>query len=108
MYNKPVKEKGIKKESEDGEPVVEEIPTFIENAEQYDNFTKHPDTVKIFTTDESYVGESTFSGIFVNAVPEKTKYMGQVAKTVVLGQHSKVFFDSCFDAIFVTDWFAFP
>ena len=85
MYNKPVKEKGIKKKSEDGEPIVEEIPTFIENAEQYDNFTKHPDTVKIFTTDESYVGESTFSGIFVNAVPEKTKYMGQVAKTVVLG-----------------------
>lgn len=85
MYNKPVKEKGIKKKSEDGKKLVEEKPTYIENAEQYDEFTKHPDTIKIFTTGQAYVGESTFPEIFVNCVPEKTKYMGQVPKTVILG-----------------------
>lgn len=70
MYNKPVKEKGIKKKSENGTAVVEEKPTFIENAEQYDEFTKHPDTVKIFSTDSSYVGETSFESIFVNCAPE--------------------------------------
>tara|TARA_B110000285_G_scaffold223893_1_gene280012 strand:+ start:250 stop:648 length:399 start_codon:yes stop_codon:yes gene_type:complete len=85
MYNKPVKEKGIKKESTDGKPAVVEEPTFIENAEQYDEFTKHPDTVKIFATDLTYIGESTFPEIFVNCFPEKTKYMGQKPKRVILG-----------------------
>lgn len=81
MFNKPVKDKYAesiknkgkkskkKEDKDDGE-------AFIENSDQYDDFTKHPDTTKIFTSEKTYVGESTFAEIFVNCAPEKTKYMG--------------------------------
>ena len=76
MYHKPVKEEGIQKKNENGTIEEVEKEVFIENAEQYGEFTKHPDTVKIFSSETVLVGESTFAEIFVNAAPEKTKYMG--------------------------------
>ena len=57
----------------------------IKNAYQYLEFVGHPETVKIFRTEISYIGESTFSEIFVNCSPEKTSFKNTVATTKILG-----------------------
>ena len=71
VYNQPESEKYTK--------------SLIKDYAGYFNFVKHPDTVKIFRTELSRVGESTFAEIYVNCKPEKIKYKDYIPETKILG-----------------------
>ena len=57
----------------------------IRGEASYLEFTGHPKTVKIFKTDLSMIGESTFSEIFVNCNPEEIRDKDIVVKNSILG-----------------------
>jgi hypothetical protein len=58
MYNQPF-------DPSDEKFLIKDSDTFL-------NYIRDPDTVSVFTTEFSRVGESTFAEIFVNCYPEKT------------------------------------
>ena len=57
----------------------------ISNSDEYNNFVGDPQTVRIFRTENSLIGESTFAKIYVNCEPEKTTQKAMIAKTTILG-----------------------
>lgn len=57
----------------------------ILNQYDYNDFVGDPETVKIFRTEISLIGESTFAEIYVNCSPEKTTNKKMIPKTKILG-----------------------
>ena len=71
MYHRPVK--------------TNDTGVLIKDQYEYMYFIGHPETVKIFRTEISLIGESTFAEIYVNCSPEKTTNLKTIAKTTILG-----------------------
>lgn len=55
------------------------------NSDDYNSFVGDPETVRIFRTEISLIGESTFAEIYVNCQPEKTTNKKMIPKTKILG-----------------------
>ena len=57
----------------------------ISNSDEFNNFVGDPKTVRLFRTENSLIGESTFAAIFINCEPEKTTQKAMIPKTTILG-----------------------
>lgn len=57
----------------------------IQNGYDFNAFIGNPETVKIFRTDISLIGESTFAEIFINCEPQKVTDKKKLPKVTILG-----------------------
>ena len=56
----------------------------IQNEVEFNNFIENPETVKIFRTDLSLIGESTFAEIFINCEPQKVTNKNKIPSKTLM------------------------
>ena len=57
----------------------------IQNEIEFNQFIENPETVKVFRTDLSLIGESTFAEIFINCKPQKVTNKNKIPTKTFLG-----------------------